>query len=89
MSTPAALDRRAVAIEREKLEEGNEGIMSTPTPFTPSSTYACTPGEHTADTDRAAHAARRAAINAGASVSLIAYDPSRGVYAWDVTERES
>lgn len=59
-------------------------MSATPVPFTPSSAYAGTPGEHTADTERAAHTARRAAINAGASVSLIAYDPSRDVYAWDV-----
>lgn len=58
--------------------------MATPRPFTPSDVHALIPGEHTASTERAAHIARRAAINAGARVSLIAFDSMRDVYAWDV-----
>ena len=40
--------------------------------------------EHTYITEAAAKVARRAHINAGASVSLIGYDPMRNVYAYDV-----
>ena len=40
--------------------------------------------EHTYATEAAAKAARRAHLNAGASVSLIGYDSTRNVYAYDV-----
>ena len=42
--------------------------------------------EHTYATEAAAKAARRAHINAGASVSLIGYDSTRNVYAYDVLD---
>ena len=40
--------------------------------------------EYTYTTEAAAKTARRAHINAGASVSLIGYDSTRNVYAYDV-----
>jgi hypothetical protein len=39
--------------------------------------------EHTYRTEADAHAARRELINQGLSVSLIAFDPARNVYAFD------
>lgn len=44
----------------------------------------CKPGEHTAITESVAKIVRRAAIDAGKRVSLIAFDPARDVYAWNV-----
>lgn len=55
-----------------------------PRAFTPSDVSALKVGEHTCEDERWAHTLRRRAIDAGRSVSPIAYDGSRGVYAWDV-----
>lgn len=40
--------------------------------------------EYTFTSERQAHDARRKYINAGRPVSLIAFDPSRNVYTFDV-----
>jgi hypothetical protein len=39
--------------------------------------------EHTFSTEAEAHTTRRTMIDQGTQVSLIAYDPSRNVYAFD------
>jgi hypothetical protein len=41
--------------------------------------------EHTYANEQAAHVARRTMIEHGAQTSLIGYDGSRGVYAFDVS----
>lgn len=42
--------------------------------------------EHTSVSEGALRAHRRERINRGAAVSLMAFDPSRGMYAYDETE---
>ena len=44
--------------------------------------------EHTDRSEDALRAERRALIDQGASVSLIAFDPDRGVYAFDELDDE-
>ena len=59
----------------------SDSVMSS---LTPSHEYALRTGEHTCESETHAHRIRRIAIDAGRSVSLIAFDASRGVYVWNV-----
>jgi hypothetical protein len=43
--------------------------------------------EHTYASESAAHDARRQYIDAGRAVSLVAYDPARDAYVFDVEAR--